>query len=207
MTEPTRTRSVPFGSLTIAYDDQVLEPRAWTRWQSHWAAELARTAPSGPILELCTGVGHIGLLATAESERDLVAVDLSETACRYAEQNARAAGLADRVEIRNAALETACAPGEVFPLIIADPPWVPAAETGRFPEDPLSAIDGGPDGLDLARACLVVIDAHLHEHGSALLQVGSADQVAALEAGLSSTLRVVEVREQPGRGVVALLTR
>ena len=33
-----------FGSLTISYDDRVLEPRPWTADQSHWAAEILAEA-------------------------------------------------------------------------------------------------------------------------------------------------------------------
>lgn len=202
---PDAAQQVTFGSLRIAYDDQVLAPRAWTQWQSLWAAQLADTAPDGPILELCSGAGQIGLLAVANCPRDLVAVDLNETACRFAAQNARTAGLSDRVEIRNKALEEACSAEERFPIIIADPPWVPGSQTGQFPEDPLFAIDGGADGLSVARACLRVIGAQLERGGAALLQVGSADQVDALRPELPTGLEVVEVREEPGRGAVALL--
>ena len=58
------------------------------------------------------------------------------------------------------------APGERFPLIIADPPWVRRAETRRFPEDPLLAIDGGDDGMSVVRECLAAIAAHLAPAGS-----------------------------------------
>lgn len=194
-----------FGSLRIDYDDRVLTPRSWTEWQSHWAAELATTLPAGPVLELCTGAGQIGLLAVVRSDRHLVAVDLDPIACRYAQQNARAAGIADRVEVRNLPLESACPPRELYPLIIADPPWVPVAETGRFPEDPLTAIDGGDDGLDVARACLVVISEHLTPTGVALLQVGTSDQVELLSRDLDPGLEVAEVRTEEGRGAVALI--
>lgn len=196
-----------FGPLDIAYDARVLTPRPWTELQSRWAAELARDAPPGPILELCTGAGHIGLLAALLAGRDLVAVDRNPVACSLAARNAQAAGLADRVEIRHAALETACGPAEAFPVILADPPWVPAAETGRFPEDPLSAIDGGRDGLAVARACLQVIDAHLSPGGGALLQLGTPGQVAVLRAGLTASLVIGEVRGEQGRGVVARVHR
>jgi methylase of polypeptide subunit release factors len=206
-TDELATSSVLFGPLRIAYDESVLEPRAWTQWQSLWAAELADTAPAGRILELCSGAGQIGLLAIANADRDLVAVDLSETACRFAGYNAGVAGLADRVEIRNLPLETCSTPDEVFPIIIADPPWVPADQTGRFPEDPLSAIDGGSDGLDVARACLVVIGAHLHARGVALLQVGSVAQVDTLRTTMAPALEVKAIREEPGRGAVALIVR
>ncbi len=200
-------QTMQFGSLRIAYDDRVLTPRSWTAWQSQWAAELTSRLPDGRILELCAGAGQIGMLAIALTDRDLVAVDRDEEACRFAEQNARTAGLDGRVEVRNLPLESACADTERFPLIIADPPWVPAAETSRFPEDPLTAIDGGQDGLDVARACLVVIDAHLSPGGAALLQVGTAAQVERLRVDLSPSLRVGEVRVEQDRGVVALIER
>lgn len=204
---PPADQVVRFGSLDIAYDDSVLTPRTWTEAQSLWAAELARSAPEGRILELCSGAGHIGLLAVVHVGRDLVAVDLNPTACSFAEQNARAAGLLDKVEIRNEALETACGPEERFPVIIADPPWVREADTGRFPEDPLSAIDGGSDGLDVARACLRVIDEHLAQGGAAVLQLGTAEQVELLRTELPPTLVIGEVRTEGTRGVLALVVR
>lgn len=207
LTDDLPTRSMRFGSLQITYDDQVLTPRTWTEWQSLWAAELAARLPDGPILELCTGAGQIGLLTLVMSDRNLVAVDLSAAACRFAELNARAAGLAARIEVRNVALESACAHDETFPLIIADPPWVPAARISEFPDDVESAIDGGQDGLDVARACLRVIDDHLAPQGAALLQLGNAEQVDLLRADLPGNLAVTDVRTEDGRGVVALILR
>ncbi|MCZ4500650.1 MAG: methyltransferase [Marmoricola sp.] len=207
--QPTSAENIAFGDLVIAYDDRVLSPRPWTELQSRWGAELARTAPAGDILELCAGAGQIGLLALSlhGPGRRLVAVDVSEDACRFTEQNAVAAGLADLVEIRNQGLESACAPGEVFPVILADPPWVPSAQTQRFPEDPLTAIDGGHDGLDLARACLEVIVHHLHVDGSALIQVGTDEQVDLLREEFGAVLAIREVRGVLGRGVIALVTK
>jgi release factor glutamine methyltransferase len=96
-------------------------------------------------------------------------------------------------------------PGERFPLIVADPPWVRRTETGRFPEDPLTAIDGGDDGLDVARECVALVGGHLAAGGAALLQLGSADQVGALRPELGQAgLIAVEVRRYE-RGVVALV--
>jgi release factor glutamine methyltransferase len=203
------TERIAFGALTIAFDDRVLRPREWTTAQSQWAADLTATAPDGTVLELCAGAGHIGLLAVASTGRRLVCVDASDVACDYARANALAAGLADRVEVREGRLEEAVAPGERFPLVIADPPWVPRAQTTRYPEDPLTAIDGGDDGLDVARACLAVVDAHLAPGGSAVLQVGTREQVDALRREpclAEGRLVVVEVRQEE-RGVLARIDR
>ena len=203
------TEHLAFGPLSIAFDERVLRPREWTAAQSVWAADLMTTAPAGPVLELCSGAGHIGLLAVLLSSRRLVCVDASSVACDYARANAATAGIADRVEVREGRLEDAVRDDERFPVVIADPPWVPAAETGQFPEDPLTAIDGGTDGLDVARAVLAVIDRHLAPGGSAVLQLGTTAQVDVLKAEpclAEGRLTVVEVREEE-RGVLARLDR
>jgi methylase of polypeptide subunit release factors len=199
--------TIPFGELRIAFDARVLRPRDWTVTQSLWAAELLEEAPPGDVLELCSGAGHIGLLSVWANDRRLVAVDLSPAATAFTTDNAAAAGLGDRVEVRQGRMDEVLRSGETFPLVIADPPWVRRAEIGRFPEDPTLAIDGGDDGLDVARTCLEVIEEHLAPGGTALLQLGSTDQVVRLDAWLEPrrTLRVTEIRRVRDRGVLVRL--
>lgn len=194
-----------FGPLRIAYDDRVLRPRAWTVAQSRWAAEVLAAAPDGPVLELCAGAGQIGLLAVVASARRLVCVDVSPVACEYARANAASAGVDARVEVREGPMEQVLDDGERFAVVVADPPWVPAGEVGRFPEDPELAIDGGVDGLDLARTCIAVAARHLNAGGTLLLQVGSPEQAEQLrEEQQDADLRVTEVRVQE-RGVLVRL--
>ena len=196
-----------FGGLDITFDTRVLRPREWTTAQSIWAAELAAAFPdpTGRILELCAGAGHIGLLAVATTRRPLVAVDINPAACDFVAHNARATGLADLVEVREGALSESVGAGERFAVVIADPPWVPRGETGRFPDDPVIAIDGGDDGLDLARSCVAVIGRHLLPGGSAVLQLGSVDQACALAPTVArSGLDEVETRRHEGGVLVRL---
>jgi len=196
-----------FETLEIAYDDRVLRPRPWTAQQSRWAAELVATAPPGPVLELCAGAGQIGLHTISLRPRPLVCVDLSPVACDYARRNAEAAGLGALVDVREGPMDAVLQPDERFAVVVADPPWVPSGETGRYPEDPLGAIDGGPDGLDAARACLRVAAEHLLPGGDVVLQVGTRAQVDTLEAdgsGSRAGLAVAEVRDGE-RGVLVRL--
>lgn len=200
---PPTTQTTRFGSLEISYDRGMLRPRPWTAQQSQWAAELLATAPVGPVLELCAGAGQIGLLAISLRARRLVCVDSSARACAAARRNAAAAGLSALVEVRERRLEDAAGPDERFALVLADPPWVPSAEIGRFPDDPPHSIDGGPDGLDAARSCVRVALRHLLPGAPVLLQLGGRGQARALAAGLTG-LRVHEVRDGAG-GVLVLL--
>jgi release factor glutamine methyltransferase len=190
--DPTE-RVHDFAGLEIRYDERVLAPRDWTTAQSRWAAELIPSAPPGPVLEVCAGAGHIGLLAVTLAPRPLVCVDADPVACHYLRRNALAAGVP--VDVREGPMDSVLDVGERFAVVIADPPWVPHSDVTRFPDDPVTAIDGGADGLDLVRACLSVVEAHLLPSGHAVLQVGP-DQAGPTDALVSTypDLSVAEVR-------------
>jgi release factor glutamine methyltransferase len=197
--------SVEFGGLTICFDARVLRPRAWTAHQSRWAAEILAGLLDGPVLELCAGAGQIGLAAVRGSRRGLVCVDVDPVASAFVEANARAAGMGDRVDVRTAPLVEAAHEDETFALILADPPWVRRADVGSYPEDPHLAIDGGDDGLTVARECVAVIGRHLRATGAALLQLGTRDQAGLLEPEIASAgLRQVEVRSYDRGALVRL---
>jgi len=207
----TGTQKATFGGLSIVFDDRVLRPRSWTTSQSYWAAELLRRSPPGAVLELCAGVGHIGLLAVTFEPRDLVLVDLDAAACEFARRNVGANPLTSSVDVRQGPMDQVLSDHELFAGIIADPPWVPSQDVGRFPEDPLRAIDGGPDGMAVAWTCLDLVARHLADEGWGLLQLGNTDQVRAvaerLDASPDLELGIAEVREYGGRGVLLHLTR
>lgn len=182
----------------------------WTIAQSVLAAEMALHAPPGPILELCSGVGHIGLLAAKISDRDLVMVDSAPVACHFARENAAAAGWENRATIICKDLNAALPPDARFPVIVADPPWVPSALVGLHPEDPVSAIDGGMRGMRIAVACLRVIARHLEPDGAAVLQVGRLGQAEELAASVASwpgsSLAVRRTTVHPGGVLIELIS-
>lgn len=188
------SRVMDFEGLRIEFDERVLEPRPWTAAQSRWAAELIGSAPAGPVLELCSGAGHIGLLAVTLAPRQLVCVDIDPVACSFIHKNAASAGVP--VEVREGPMHEVLHDAEEFATIIADPPWVISAQVGRYPEDPVTAIDGGASGMDLVNACLTVIRKHLTATGSALLQVGPA-QLPDVERAVATIggLGVLATRE------------
>ena len=201
-----------FGHLPIAFDERVLTPRPWTVAQSRWAAELIRAHPgSTQVLELCAGAGHIGLLALAMADAlpvRLVTIDVNPAACEYARHNAVAAGLGERVEVRGGPIDDMLGPNERFDLVIADPPWVSRKDTDRYASDPLVAIDGGIDGLEVARMCLRAGESHLEPGASMLLQLGSPDQALRVDEHLRATgssLSAQDVRVFGSHGVLVRL--
>lgn len=205
------TEMMSFGPLVVRFDDRVLRPRPWTIAQSTWAAELIGDDRLGTLLELCAGAGQIGLTLATLVPGSLVLVDADENACSFAQANAEAAGLGWRVEVRNGPLESVLAADERFGCILADPPWVRSRDVEKFPLDPHAAINGGTDGLDLARVCVSLIGQHLAESGVAILQLGDMEQVATIRRYLDSEpqlrLRVLDVRVPGDSGVLVRLGR
>jgi methylase of polypeptide subunit release factors len=181
---------VDFGGLEIAFDDEVLAPRPWTESQAAWAVELLPSLPRGAVLELCCGAGQIGLVVASRSGRRLVQVDDDVRACTFAARNAEAAGI--EADVRCASLEDALRAGERFSLVLADPPYIRSAETNGFGADPDHAIDGGPDGLAIARRCIAVARRALVPGGAVLLQARGVDQARSLT--VSSGFSTTEVR-------------
>ena len=204
-----------FGPISVAFDDAVLRPRPWTLLQAEWAAELAAAGlPDGAILELCAGAGHIGQAAAALTGRALVQVDVDAHACGLARENAVRNGLGDVVEVVCADLDGWSAPphgaGDAsgrFPLVLADPPYLPSDEVPAWPDDPSLAVDGGGDeGLELPRRCLRAAARLLSPGGAVLLQAHGPAQVENLAPDVDAlALRVAEVRSVDDRRAVALL--
>lgn len=200
------TEIATIDGLPIRWDARLLRPRPWTAAHGSWAAELAETTPAGPILELCSGAGHIGLVAARRSGRDLVQVDREPAAAAHGRVNADA--WAVTTEIRTASVDEALAPDERFPIVVVDPPWLTSDQLADYPEDPRGAVDGGADGMTALRVCLRVALDHVCVGGAVVLQAGHPDQVArVVKEILGSRHRLVEVRDLRPGGVLAHFTR
>jgi len=95
------------------------------------------------ILDLCAGSGALAVAAAGQGASDVTAVDISRRAVLSTWLNARARGL--RVRVRRGDL-LAPVDGERFDLILANPPYVPAADD-RLPTGGAARCwDAGTDG-------------------------------------------------------------
>lgn len=201
------SRVATVGGLAVEYDHTVLEPRPWTAAHARWAAELSPGLPDGPVLELCTGAGHIGLLTAVLTRRDAVLVDASRAAVAFARRNARqveSSGIT--VDVRHGPMTEVLRDDERFPLVLADPPYLRSTDVSTFPDDPPSAVDGGPDGLELARTCLQVASTHLADRGALVLQLRDAAQATALrDSAAGQGLVVDDVRTVESQGALVLV--
>ena len=131
------------------------------------------------VLDLCTGSGCIAI-ATAHYHPDwaVVGADINEDALSLARENKDRLH-ADNVELRQSVL-FAGLQGEVFVLIVTNPPYVTHDETDALPpeyaHEPELGLRAGDAGLDLALRILRDAPGHLSEHGLLICEVGEAER-------------------------------
>ena len=168
-----------FAGLSFKSDPRALVPRSPI-------AELIETSfqpwlgdrEVHRVLDLCTGSGCIGI-ATAHYHPDwqVDCVDLSDDALALAAENVA------RLEVHNVRLLKsdlfAALGGEVYDLIVSNPPYVTHAETDALPaeyaHEPELGLRAGDDGLDLVLEILRDAPAHLSADGLLVCEVGEAE--------------------------------
>lgn len=183
--------SAPFCGLEFAVGTDVLVPRPETEllaecgwsWLQTRAAAGSATEPVA-ALDWGTGSGCLAIvLALRVPSARVMAIDLSPTALERARSNARRHGLEDRIGWVESDGCRALAPGETFDLVVANPPYVTAAEIPTLaPEvrdyDPRLALDGGQDGLDFYRRLAEELIPRLRPDGRAMLEFGDGQAPA-----------------------------
>ena len=133
-------------------------------------------------LDLCTGSGCIAIaMGHYNPGWRVTGADINEAALSLAAEN-RERLQADNVELRRSDLFQGLA-GEVYDLIVTNPPYVTDAETDALPaeydHEPELGLRAGHDGLDLALRIMRDAPGHLSEDGLLVCEVGEAEHALA----------------------------
>lgn len=139
------------------------------------------------VLDVGTGSGVIAITLALELPGvEVTAVDLSTDALNLAGENATRHGLAERITFQTADLLPAN--DNRFDLIVANLPYIPSTDIASLQRevlhDPISALDGGPDGLDFIQRLIELSPSRLQAGGSIALEIGinQSAQVSSLLA-------------------------
>lgn len=173
-----------FDGLRILLDPGVFVPRQRTRLLARRAAAIA--SARDVVVDLCCGSGAVGAaVATRVPGVELYAVDLDPAAVACARRNLEPLGASvyrgDLFEALPPAIR-----GRVRVLAV-NAPYVPTDEIDRMPpeardHEPLLALDGGADGLDVHRRVARDAAAWLAPRGSVVIETsrGQAATTASL---------------------------
>jgi release factor glutamine methyltransferase len=190
-----------FWSLPLHVTPAVLVPRP----ESELLVELAlQVIPDRPcsVLDLGTGSGAIALAIASERPHcRITAVDISAAALEVARQNSRDLGLS-RIDWRRGSWFDPVQ-GERFELIVANPPYIAAADPAlaQLTAEPAVALCAGPTGLEALSAIAAEAASHLHANGRLIMEHGSgqAPGVAQLleRNGFTSIRSHVDISGKP----------
>lgn len=193
-----------FAGLRIAVEPGVFVPRRRTEL----LVELAVAARPRVLVDLCCGTGAVGA-AVAHALPDVVvhAADVDAAAVRCAVRNLpdHHVHLGDLDAPLPATLR-----GQVD-VLVANAPYVPTAAIATMPpeardHEPATALDGGADGLDIARRVVAAAAGWLRPGGTLLVEtsVRQAPVLADAFAAHWFAARVVRDEERDGTAAVGV---
>ncbi|GAA3465358.1 putative protein N(5)-glutamine methyltransferase [Saccharothrix longispora] len=136
----------------ISVDAGVFVPRQRSRFVVEQAVERAR--PGAVVVDLCCGAGALGIaVAAAVGGVELHATDIEPAAVACARRNLAERGRVYQGDLYEPLPDTLR--GKVD-LLVVNAPYVPTDEIAMMPpeardHEPLVALDGGADGVDVHR--------------------------------------------------------
>jgi release factor glutamine methyltransferase len=172
-----------FCGLRIAVDPGVFVPRRRTELLVREAAELGR--PGAVVVDLCCGSGAVGVaLVAALDGVELYAVDIDPVAVRCARRNVGSRGQVYEGDLDEPLPATL---RDRVDLFVANAPYVPTEAVGLLPpeariHEPLVALDGGGDGLDVLRRVIAAAPSWLAPGGHLLFETSEGQLPASVEA-------------------------
>ena len=175
--------STEFFRRDFRTDSRALIPRPETEELVEFALQMTTRRQGMRVLDMGCGSGIIGItlaLELAKQQPEVVMADVSDAALSLTLENATALGArvktyrSDLFTAWDTPAEGAVLPPDMFDLVLANLPYVPAGETlaTELAYDPSLALFGGEDGLDIVRRFIADALPHLNSGALVMLEVG-----------------------------------
>lgn len=201
-----------FCGLRVAVEPGVFVPRRRTEFLAREAIRVVGAVPGAVVVDLCSGVGAVAAALVAAvgvgvspGLAEVHAVDIDPAAVRCARRNVPGSVYqGDLYEPLPARLR-----GRVT-MLTANPPYVPTREVPLLPSEardhePLTALDGGDDGLDVLRRIAAGAPEWLAP-GGRLLAETSERQADAAAAAFEAAGLTPQIRTDPDLAATVILS-
>lgn len=196
------TGEMPFRHLVLRVEPGVFIPRPETEVLVDAVLEAISAVGEPLVVDLCTGSGAIAVSLAHEHRGARVwASDVSERAVEAARRNALYANVIDRVQMFQGDLFTPIPEDLAGRLVavVSNPPYIPTGDLPDLPNEvldfePKTALDGGADGLDVARKIAVQSVDWLAPGGFLAIEVDEA-RAGALAEEMRADYEGVAVRK------------
>ncbi|MBI4850144.1 MAG: peptide chain release factor N(5)-glutamine methyltransferase [Nitrospirae bacterium] len=212
---------VDFMGLKLFVGQGVLIPRPETELMAEIAIKKVRSQKSEvrseeksrstqhalriTILDLCTGSGCLALaLAKEFPDAQVYGVDISETALSFARKNAGNNSIGNVTFLQGPLFDPVAEPVTrhpspvTFDHIISNPPYIKTSDIKDLqPEikdwEPLSALDGGEDGLNFYRKIISTGRQFLKDNGILMLELGEHQAQAVAQEFEQAGFKGIEI--------------
>lgn len=211
------TKVQEFMGLPFRVNESVLIPRLDTEI----LAEQAIGVISGKgwvepqVLDLCSGSGALGIVVAREFKgAEVTFADVSQDAMSVAMNNAQINNVFRRCMFLTGDMFDALPTEKGYDMIISNPPYIKTdvictLSTEVKDHEPLLALDGGTDGLDMYRKIAANAGGRLNDGGVLALEIGynQAEDVARLLAESGDFSKAAVIKDLQGRDRVIMAER
>ena len=165
-----------FMSLPFKVNRSTLIPRSDTETLVEHVLEYMNGEACN-ILDVGAGTGCIGIsLAHYNKNARVTELDINTDALNTAKENAEINGVSDRVKFVRADILNEIPDGS-YDIIVSNPPYIETAVIGTLQTEvkdyePISALDGGEDGLTFYRRITEIAPKMLKKNGLLAFEIG-----------------------------------
>ncbi len=163
-----------FIDLDIKTDRRALIPRPETEMLAMMAAEVAKDFASPIVYDLGCGTGCIGLYVKSRvPEAKVYLCDISDDALSLAKENAETL----KLDCTTVKFDMLCGSVLSCDILLSNPPYIPSKDISGLDAnvkdyEPISALNGGDDGLVFYRALAKIADGALSKNGVGMFEIG-----------------------------------
>ncbi len=166
-----------FYDLTFSVGKGVLIPRPETELLVDYAIEKLKNIDNSIVFDLCSGTGCIGLtVAKHISDATVYLLEKEKTAFEYLKLNAKNLNLKNVNLINDDLFTIDLSKLPSADIILSNPPYIPSTEIKELQKEvlsePISALDGGNDGLDFYRCLAEKWSGKVKENGFMAFECG-----------------------------------
>lgn len=192
-----------FCGLTFEVGKGVLIPRQDTELLVEIAKKQYKNSDSISIIDLCAGSGCIGLTLEKRLKNPEVSlVEYYTDAIEYLFRNKLRLGSNARIVKGDVTDEQLARISPKADLIVCNPPYLTAADMKELQREvryePVEALYGGEDGLDMYRKIVRLWKDALHAGGMMLFEIGCTQAEEVMQIMIQHGFRDVRVKRDAG---------
>ena len=193
-----------FMALTLFCGEGVLIPREDTGVLVEAAVKRLHGVEKPKGVDLCAGTGAVALMTAYETGGEVSAVELFDGAFSYLEKNiARYPELSVHAVRGDVLSENFAASMENgLDFIVSNPPYIETAELPTLQKEvqrePMTALDGGADGLIFYRVICDVWAKKLRSGGVLAVEIGETQGEEVAELFKAAGMRDVQIHKDLG---------